>query len=103
LVGSEQAIITGIAAKHRAYKTSKFQEDEMPAGKGTVSGSQVSGALNITGGSEHINGQVATLADDVTSINTATQNALTLPDDYKNGRKGYWGKIVGGAASDGGF
>jgi hypothetical protein len=75
----------------------------MAAGKDTVAGTQVAGQTNITGGSEHINGVVATLADDVTSINAATQAALTLPNDYKNNDKGFWGKIVGGKTTDGGF
>jgi hypothetical protein len=71
--------------------------------KADVSGTPVAGATNITGGAEHINGAVATLADDVASINAATQHALTLPGDYKNGRKGFWGPIVTTGQSAGGF
>lgn len=71
--------------------------------KPDVSGTSVAGATNITGGTEVINGQVATFADDVASINAATQNALTLPGDYQDSRQGFWGKIVGGKTTDGGF
>lgn len=73
----------------------------MSAGPETVAGSQVGGSTNINGGSEHINGAVATLADDVTSVNAATQNALTLPGDYRVGAAGFWGKIAG--KTDGGY
>lgn len=75
----------------------------MAAGPESVAGSQVAGATNITGGTEHINGAAATYADDVASINAATQNALTLPKDYKDNDAGFWGKIVGGKTTDGGF
>jgi len=67
-----------------------------------VAGTQVSGSTNITGGTDHINGAVATFADDIASINAARQNALTIPDD-KGKKNGYWGKIVGGKTTDGGF
>jgi hypothetical protein len=68
-----------------------------------VSGTQVAGATNISGGTDPINGAVATFADDIASINAAQQSALTLPDDYRVNGKGFWGKIVGGKTSDGGF
>lgn len=68
-----------------------------------VSGTPVSGATDLNSGSEHINGAIATLADDVTSINAATQNALTLPNDYKNSKAGFWGPIVKTGQSAGGF
>jgi len=72
--------------------------------KPDVSGTPVPGSTNVTGGTEVINGAVATLADDVTSINAATQNALTIPTLYKQTeRGGFWGEIVGGKTSDGGF
>jgi hypothetical protein len=73
----------------------------MSAGPETVAGSQVGGSTNITGGTDHINGAVATLADDVTSINAATQDAKTLPGDYKVGSAGFWGKVAG--KTDGGY
>jgi len=72
------------------------------ASSDSVSGTQVPGATNITGGTDHINGAVATSADDITSINAAQQSALTLPDSYKT-KEGFWGKIVGGKTTDGGF
>jgi hypothetical protein len=76
----------------------------MAASPETVAGTKVAGATSITNsGHEVINGAVATLADDVTSINTATQNALTLADDHKRADRGFWGKIAGGKTTDGGF
>lgn len=77
----------------------------MAAGPETVAGTQVSGSTNITGGSENINGAVAASKDDIADINAATQNALTLPDAYKEslGKSGFWGKISGGKTTDGGF
>lgn len=40
-----------------------------------VSGTQVSGATNVTGGTGGVSGAVAGLADDVASINAARANA----------------------------
>lgn len=72
-------------------------------GSELVSGTHVAGSISIPSGNEHINGLVATLADDVTSINLAQQSALTLPDVGKGNREGFWGRIYGGKTTDGGF
>jgi hypothetical protein len=72
-------------------------------GPETVSGTQVPGAISVASGNEHINGVVATLADDVASINTAQQDANTLPRVGKGNREGQWGRIYGGKTTDGGY
>lgn len=75
----------------------------MTAGPEQVSGTSVAGSQNINGGTDHINGAVATYADDVASRNAATQNALTLPNSYRIGSEGFWGRIAAGKTTDGGF
>lgn len=71
--------------------------------KPDTSGSQVTGQTPLTGGANHQNGAVATLKDDITSINAA--NANRQPIDLGT-RRGKWGKIYGGlpgGAKDGGY
>lgn len=78
----------------------------MSAGPENVSGTQVAGSTNINGGTERINGPVATLADDVTSINAANQSALTIPEAKSRltpGGEGMWSKVFGGKTTDGGY
>lgn len=76
----------------------------MAAGPDAVSGTHVSGSTNVTGGTDHINGPVATLADDVASINAARQSALTIPTNkaFQSG-EGIMGKVFGGKTTDGGY
>lgn len=63
----------------------------------SVSGTQVGGQTSVNGGTNHQNGPVATSRDDISSINAAQQDALTLPDD-KGTRRGKLGKIWGNPA-----
>jgi hypothetical protein len=78
----------------------------MAAGPDSVSGSKVAGGTNINGGSEEINGPVATLADDITSINAARQNSLTIPENKSRlspGGESLMARIYGGKTTDGGY
>lgn len=59
-----------------------------------VDGTQVAGQTSVNGGTNHQNGAVATLADDIASINAATQNALTIPVG-RGTRQGKWGRMTG--------
>jgi hypothetical protein len=61
--------------------------------KPDVSGTSVSGATNITGGAERINGPVAASKDDIADINAAQQDAKTIPSGH--GTKTSIGRLLG--------
>ena len=72
------------------------------AGKQSVAGTQVSGQTNVGGGADFQNGAVATLRDDVASINAARSGMIPI----KRGTTTSWGRQMGvgaGGQTDGGY
>jgi hypothetical protein len=68
----------------------------MAASSEAVDGTKVGGSTNITGGANHQNGPVATLADDIASINAANANRQAVD---LGTRRGKYGKMYGAGAN----
>jgi hypothetical protein len=76
----------------------------MAASSDAVDGTKVGGASNIVGGTNHQNGAVATLADDITSINAANANRQPVDLGMRRGKVGkMYGAEPTGAALPTGF